>query len=456
MFAAIRNPENDKNDGVAGYVCTLACLAKPMPEASWIQFVEREIEKKMSRSDLLFDGNRLGDLIDQCETEIKRDVEHWDRNRVLSSSESDLITYLVDKYSLDPPQLLRDQIHIENEGEAKINVSGRFEYGIWDSSDPHYVPGSFVTVAIPFEGDGNLFEFQASTYTFNPPRGRISDSNVLISFQGVKLNAERTRKEIDDTVEQIEKHLEWIRNDCSQWNGRIASVAEQCVRHRKNRLLEQADMVSSLGLPIKRRPDSAVVNAIPVTRKKRPVELPPCPKETFKPEPALPDAEYDYILTVIDRMSQNIERSPSTFVHMKEEQIRDLILVSLNGHYEGGATGETFNAQGKTDILIRADGRNVFIAECKFWNGPKSLITAIDQILGYLTWRDTKAALLLFCNNVDFTNTLSSIATTVPEHPNFKRELRIISDTHARYLFRQKDDLARDLYLAVQAFHIPK
>ena len=155
-------------------------------------------------------------------------------------------------------------------------------------------------------------------------------------------------------------------------------------------------------------------------------------------------------------MSQNIERSPSTFVHMKEEQIRDLILVSLNGHYEGGATGETFNAQGKTDILIRADGRNVFIAECKFWNGPKSLITAIDQILGYLTWRDTKAALLLFCNNVDFTNTLSSIATTVPEHPNFKRELRIISDTHARYLFRQKDDLARDLYLAVQAFHIPK
>ena len=215
-------------------------------------------------------------------------------------------------------------------------------------------------------------------------------------------------------------------------------------------------MVSSLGLPMKRWPDSAVVNAIPVTRKKRPVELPPCPKEAFKPEPALPDAEYDYTLTVIDRMSQNIERSPSTFVHMEEEQIRDLILVNLNGHYEGGATGETFNAQGKTDILIREDGRNVFIAECKFWKGPKSLIKAINQILGYLTWRDTKAALLLFCNNVDFTNTLSSIATTVPEHPNFKQELRKISDTHVRYLFRQKDDPVRDLYLAVQAFHIPK
>ena len=252
--------------------------AKPMPEASWIQFVEREIGKRMSRSDLLFYEEGLGDLIHRIETAIKEEVDHWDRNRVLSSSESDLVTYLVNEYSLEPPRLLRDQIHVENEGETNIDVSGRFEYDIWDSGNPHHVPGSFVTVAIPFEGDGNLFEYQASTYTSDPPRGRISGSNVLISFQGIKLNAERTRKEIDDTVEQIEKHLEWIRNDCSQWNGRIASVAEQCVRHRKNRLLEQADMVSSLGLPIKRRPDSAVVNAIPVTRKKRPVELPSLPE----------------------------------------------------------------------------------------------------------------------------------------------------------------------------------
>ena len=123
---------------------------------------------------------------------------------------------------------------------------------------------------------------------------------------------------------------------------------------------------------------------------------------------------------------------------MQEEQIRDLILVDLNGHYEGDATGETFNNQGKTDILIRADGKNVFIAECKFWEGQKALHTAIDQILGYLTWRDTKAALLLFSKKVGFTDVLAKIATAVPEHLNFKQELRKVSDTHVRYLFRQK------------------
>src|SRR5260370_4966399 len=54
---------------------------------------------------------------------------------------------------------------------------------------------------------------------------------------------------------------------------------------------------------------------------------------------------------------------------MGEEDLRTHFLVQLNGVYEGQATGETFNFEGKTDILIRADGGNIFIAERKFWSG---------------------------------------------------------------------------------------
>jgi hypothetical protein len=63
-----------------------------------------------------------------------------------------------------------------------------------------------------------------------------------------------------------------------------------------------------------------------------------------------------------------------------------------NGVFKGQATGETFNFQGKTDILIRVEGKNVFIAECKFWKGEKALLATLDQLLSYLSWRDTKAA----------------------------------------------------------------
>jgi hypothetical protein len=62
--------------------------------------------------------------------------------------------------------------------------------------------------------------------------------------------------------------------------------------------------------------------------------------------------------------------------------------------FKAQATGETFNFQGKTDILIRVEAKNVYIAECKFWKGEKTLLATLDQLLSYLSWRDTKAALL--------------------------------------------------------------
>ena len=407
-------------------------------------------------NDLLFYGSRLSDVISQSENKLRREVEGWERNKILSVSESDLVDYLVEKYKLDAPRLLEDQVYIEDEGETQIDVSGDPDRYIRDPGRPFFIPGTFVIVAFPFEGDGSLFRFQPSTYSLNPPRGQVSESTVFVSFQGTKLHAEKLRQEIDSAKSEIMRQLDHVRNECDGWNRGVSEIAKQFVSFRKHRLLEQANLVSNLGLPLKRRSDQANNVSVPVVRKRRPVVLPPTPTETFKPEPALPDSEYEYILNVTERLSLSIERNPNTFVRMQEEQIRDLILVDLNGHYEGNVTGETFNAGGKTDILIRADGRNVFIAECKFWEGQKALHDAIDQILGYLTWRDTKAALLIFSKNTIFTGVLCKVASAVPQHPHFKQELRQASETQIRYLFRQKDDPARDLYLAVQVFNIPR
>ena len=78
-------------------------------------------------------------------------------------------------------------------------------------------------------------------------------------------------------------------------------------------------------------------------------------------------------------MTLVMERSPSAFAKMEEEHIRFHYLVQLNGQYDGAAVGEAFNFQGKTDILVRHQNHNLFIAECKFWSGPKGLKETVDQ-----------------------------------------------------------------------------
>lgn len=140
---------------------------------------------------------------------------------------------------------------------------------------------------------------------------------------------------------------------------------------------------------------------------------------------------------------------------MKEEDLRQHFLVQLNGQYEGQATGETFNLSGKTDILIRAEDKNIFIAECKFWEGPESLVKAIDQLLGYSSWRDTRTALLIFNRDRQLSTVLAKIPEVVKQHPNFRRKVEYKSETGFRFVLHHRDDVARELILTILVFEVP-
>ena len=175
----------------------------------------------------------------------------------------------------------------------------------------------------------------------------------------------------------------------------------------------------------------------------------------FKPEPSLPEEEYEFILSILKNMVQVMERSPHAFGKMGEEDLRWHFLVQLNAQYEGQATGETFNFQGKTDILLRSEDRNVFIAECGFWKGEKNFLEKIDQLLSYLSWRDTKTALILFNRNANFTDVLSKITSAVSKHACFKRDRGRLDETTFRYIFHQPADSNPELTLMVMAFDVP-
>lgn len=176
----------------------------------------------------------------------------------------------------------------------------------------------------------------------------------------------------------------------------------------------------------------------------------------YKPEPALEMAEYENILQILRNMAHVMELSPSAFKGMGEEDLRTHFLVQLNGHYEGGATGETFNYEGKTDILLRVNGKNIFIGECKFWGGPKKLLETIDQLLGYSSWRDNKTAIILFNTRKDFSAVLDAIIPTVASHKNHKRTVGQVGDSSYRFIFAHRDDTNREMVLTVQAYDVPK
>lgn len=384
---------------------------------------------------------------------MKSALDTYDAERLLSANVEDLVRYFVETASVAPLRLLEDDITADT-SETKLDVSHRFEYGAFDGEQV-IVPGTVASLHIPFEGDANLFRCTGSRRSFNPPYGRVVDNELVISFTGTEGDMGRAKQELDKELAKVREHVSWLEADIRAFNERLPEVARQAVTARRERLLEQRNLASSLGYAVRPRPGAPRSYSVPARRKVVEPRRGPGRSERFVPEPALDDATYESILTVLSNMVQVMEQSPDAFAGMGEEDLRSHFLVQLNGQFEVGVTGETFRGSGSTDILLQQDGRSVFLAECKFWNGPKSLAGALDQLLDYAIWRDARASVLLFNRNKDFSAVLQKIPGVIEAHPQVASEVAQIRETGFRFSLRHRDDPDRLILVTLLAFDVP-
>jgi hypothetical protein len=80
---------------------------------------------------------------------------------------------------------------------------------------------------------------------------------------------------------------------------------------------------------------------------------------------------------------------------------------------------------------------------------------AISQLLSYLSWRDTKAALLVFHRGAGFSQVLQKLANIAGTHLCFDQDLGNQDETTFSYYFHQPTDTDPKVHLIVMAFDIP-
>ena len=408
----------------------------------------------MARDDYLFTGPDCLAVERHQREQMATEIADVDADRLLNTSVDDLAKFFAEKFQIAVPELDVENLVVDQR-ETQIDVSRDPMRMIMDRGRPFYITGTEIEVEVPFTGEAEAFKIQPNPYTMNPPRAAVQGPILTFSITGTNLDADGLRREIDRTIASIQSYLLNLRGNLSGLNSQLLGEARGAIEARRSKLLASRNMVGSLGFKMKERDGAAKTFVVPEVRRKITPVMPRASAATFKPEPALSNADYEHILSVVQNMTQVMELSPSAFHAVDEEALRSHFLVQLNGHYQGQATGETFNYEGKTDILIRSEGKNIFIAECKFWTGPKKLIEAIDQLLGYNSWRDTKTAIVIFNRNRDFSKVLAAIPEAVRSHPQYKRDLPGSTESSFRYQFANRDDRNRELFLTVLAFDVP-
>lgn len=408
----------------------------------------------MAQEDHLFTGPDWHSVDRHQRQQMVADIEKVDPDRLLNSSADDLAAYFADKYKIDVPVLDEENLVVDQH-EKQIDVSRDQNRYIRDPSRPFYITGSEIEVEIPFTGEAEAFKIQPNPYSLSPPRAVIRGSILTFTISGTNLDAAQVKGEIERTLREIHSYLTNLRANAVGLNSQLLGEARSAIDGRRSKVLANRNTVASLGFKMKERQNAPKTFVAPEVRRKIAPVMPLASSAPYKPEPALALIDYEHILGVMQNMTQVMELSPSAFHDVDEEALRSHFLVQLNGHYQGQATGETFNYEGKTDILIRSEGRNIFIAECKFWSGPKKLSETIDQLLGYSSWRDTKTAIVVFNRNRDFSKVLAAIPAAVRANAHYKKDLSGSTETVFRYLFTNRDDKNRELHLAVMAFDVP-
>lgn len=405
---------------------------------------------------MLFHKVSMLDVLENEKQTIRNKIQSLEPNYLLNASEDDLVKWLVGEFTLDVPAIDEAAIHVDY-CEKQIDVSRDSMQLIFDRSEPFYIAGTQVTFIVPFTGDAGFFDVQPQNFIWSSggSGAAVVNGEIHFVYAGASLDGAAAKRQFENELQLVKQNLQNLKAAGDRHNAELPQQIREQVRQRKDKLLRDAQMAASIGFPIKRREGVPATYAVPVQKRTPRIERPAASSGPFQPEPVLAMDEYESILGIICSMVQVMERSPKAFETMGEEDLRTHFLVQLNGQYEGRATGETFNFQGKTDILIRAEDRNVFIAECKFWAGEKQFIDTIDQLLSYLSWRDTKAAVLVFNRNANFSEVLKKIAEATPRHPSYKRTLDKLNESGFRYVFHQPNDVNREVILTVFAFDVP-
>jgi len=380
-------------------------------------------------------------------------IKNLDNDYILNTSTVELEDYYIAEATIEKLVLDIDNRYIDNKRSVQVAAYNRFD------RKPFKVPGTKLDLCIPFTGDKSLFELRASTYSLSGyPEISLNDNEVVItiSYQDSNADGEVIKRSMESDLKSIVDAVSNINKDVRQHNNKVASSVKSAIKSKVDKAKKSMDVLDILDLPIKRkdRPDSYVVDVKRKVSTNQKNAMPKAAVKKYEPEPFLDMDEYNHILGVLRGMSKVIERSPTSFSGLDEEAIRTHFLLQLNGHYEGNASGETFNKSGKTDILIRVDDKNIFIGECKFWKGPKSFNNAIDQLLGYLAWRDTKCALLIFNKNKNSSDVADKMHKIMSERKECKKIIEFNPDGDSKYAFVKDSDPGREILITTQLYDL--
>ena len=393
------------------------------------------------------DTNQLEYLLKQ---EASKRIQSLKDDYVLNVSEIEYVNYLTEEMRIECPEVQFENCSVET---RRVLMPNEYLPMFIKFSCHEDLERTVYRLCIPLSGDKEVLRYLPSQFLLSGSGHFCFDHNeIYVDIPDVNGNGENVAREIKTYKDDLIKMIGFLKTDIERINKSICLYIPQVFKARKEKVQKEQKIIADLGIPIKSKTSTSKTYSVPtVTRRiKEPLAI---NSQIAKPlVPTMAETVYQEILKVINTTGKSIERYPKTIENQDEETIRAHFLTQLSSSFKSfSSTGESFNHKGKTDIMIKHGNDVLFVAECKIWKGAKMLNEAINQLLGYLTWRDSKTALLIFNKDTAIQTVIQSIQESIPNHPNFVKQIGQRDKGWFDYTFHLTDS-SDEIKMAVMVF----
>lgn len=388
---------------------------------------------------------------DQWKEQIRKKIGSETKEYILGVDEEEYINFLIEDFKVIPLIIYEESERIE---QPKIFKEKRTDnYRGYEYEEDVYL----FNVKYTFSGSKVLFKIKPSSWTVTSYEIDVDDYNntVSFSFKLYEQNPDKFKAEKSSAFKAAFTNVENVNAFATEWNKSVEKLVRSEFKTVKEKFLSENDFFAAINISTNKNTDS--IFSVP-TLKKVDIPQPKIDKnKEFASIPTMSHNMYKDIVKVVYNAGKSMEKKPALYLNKDEEGLRDQFLFILETRYEGiTATGETFNKKGKTDIILKysEDNTNLFVAECKFWKGASEFHQAINQLFDrYLTWRDSKVALMFFVQNKDFSKVLETVKEEAKKHSYFKEVISYDGESTFSYVYRLQNDENKDVFLEIILFH---
>lgn len=319
----------------------------------------------------IFDEQDLSLYLNANTNKLRAKIYKETAQYLLNVNEQEYLDYLESSFSVDNLVMGFSQLSVSRREE--LIPAERFPNSLMMQIGGSYYR-QVITYHLPFSGGPELLRCIPSTGTLWNHEVYIADECICFDIIDFYRDGERVKQEADRILSYVKKQAAHYVTEVENYNKGLRTQAHDMLRARRKRLMGQNKVLTSLGVPIRKSKNVPETFAVPTVRKKV-ITKPAIHSAVGAAVPTVDEGIYHEILQTVYDMGKVFERLPSTYAGKSEEMLRDHLILQLEPRFEGSTTGETFNKSGKTDILIRYEKNNVFVAECKFWDGKAKHLT---------------------------------------------------------------------------------